>query len=139
MIRATGNNFAPTAAASLHKLADDASGPDRTAPNGTTLARAGEAVDRRFAQRPIRTASSSAGFFTLGIAIAVLAAGLLVTGTIEELDVAQSASAPAPTEEAGERRQPAASVKTEGGRNVVIGEAPSGSPNRAAGDATSPR
>jgi hypothetical protein len=137
MIQAAGNNSAPTAY--LPDMACDASAPDETAPNGTALAQAREAVDDRFARRRIRTASRSAGFFTLGFAIAVLAAGSLFAGAMGERDVADSASAATPTEVAGERRQPAGSGKTEGASNVVISEASSASPKRAPAVAASPQ
>ena len=91
----------------------------------------------RFARRRSRTASRGAGFFTLGFAVAVLAVGSLFAGAIGTLDVAESASAPAPSRVAGERTQPAAGATTKGEGNVVVSRAPSASPKQAAGDAAS--
>jgi hypothetical protein len=90
-------------------------------------------------RRRTRTACPSAGFFTLGFGIAVLAAGLLFAGAMGQLDFARSASAPTQSELAGERAQPAGSVKTEDADNVVSSEAPTESPNRnqASGGVTS--
>jgi hypothetical protein len=96
-------------------------------------------LEHPLSRRRTRTAYPSAGFFTLGIGIAVLAAGLLFAGAMGQLDVAKSASAPTQSELAGERAQPAGRVKTEDAGNVVISEAPTESPNRnqASGGATS--
>lgn len=91
----------------------------------------------RFARRRSRTACRGAGFFTLGFAVAILAVGSLFAGAAGTLDVAEGASAPTPSQVAGERTQPAASVTTDGEGNVVVSRAPSDSPKQAAGDAVS--
>ena len=91
----------------------------------------------RFARRRGRTAPFGAGFFTLGFAVAVLAVGSLFAGAMGTRDVAESASAPAPAQVAGERTQPAAGVTPDGEGNVVVSRAPSDSPKQAAGDAVS--
>jgi hypothetical protein len=80
---------------------------------------------------------SGCGFFTLGFAVAILAVGSLFAGAAGTLDVAEGASAPTPSQVAGERTQPAASVTTDGEGNVVVSRAPSDSPKQAAGDAVS--
>ena len=91
----------------------------------------------RFARRRVRTAPRGAGFFTLGLAIAVLAVGSLFAGAVGTLDVADSASASTPAQGVGERTQPAAGETTEGEGNVVVSRAPSDSPKQGAGDAVS--
>jgi len=93
--------------------------------------------DQRFAPRHVRTASRSAGFFTIGFAIAVLAASALFAGAAGSLDVAESASAQTPSGTAVERTQSVDHEKTDGARNVVISEAPARSPKDARG-ATEP-
>lgn len=91
----------------------------------------------RFARRRSRSACRGAGFFTLGFAVAILAVGSLFAGAAGTLDVAESASAPTPSQVAGERTKAAASVTTDGEGNVVVSRAPSASPKQAAGDAIS--
>lgn len=92
----------------------------------------------RFPRRLIGADTASAGFFTLGFAIAVLAVGTLFAGAVGELDVTQTASAPTPAQVAGERTQPAAGeATTDGDGAVVVSRAPSASPKQAAGDAAS--
>jgi len=93
------------------------------------------ALEDRLPRRRIRSADRDAGFFTLGIALAVLAAGGLFAGVMQGLDGAKTASIPAPTEMAGQRRAPAAEVKPDGAGAILISEAPSGSPDQAQVDA----
>ena len=97
--------------------------------------------EHHLSPRRTRTTAPSAGFFTLGFAVAVLAGGLLFAGAMGELPVAKSVSAPTRSKLAGEPAQPAGNVKTESARSVVIGEAPSESLNqaRASGSAMSVR
>lgn len=90
---------------------------------------------RRFPRRLIRADTASAGFFTIGFAIAVLAVGALFTGAVGELDVTQTASAPTPAETVGEHARPAADVNTEDANRVVVSEATADSPKRALGEA----
>ncbi len=94
--------------------------------------------DRRLPRRRIGAASPSAGFFTIGIAIAVLATGALVAGAGQALDVVDSASAPAPSRSAAERTQPVDDLKEDGAGSVVVSEAPA-SVRTAAGGNTKPR
>jgi len=97
--------------------------------------------EHHLSPRRTRTTAPSAGFFTLGFAIAVLAAGLLFAGAMGELPVAKSVSAPTRSDLDGSQAQPAGNVKTEDASSVVISEAPSKSPTqaRASGSATSMR
>lgn len=91
-----------------------------------------------FSRRRMRAASASAGFFTIGIAIAVLAAGSLFAGAMELVDDAATASAPAAAQVAGDRAQPAG-AETEGVGSVAVSEAHSDSSKRARGDVPAPQ
>ena len=90
----------------------------------------------RLAARPVRAASRSAGFFTIGIALAVLAGGALFAGSTGALNVTESASAPAPSVADAGRVPPGDRAGADGARNVVVSEAParsSSAPGGAAG------
>lgn len=83
-----------------------------------------------------RAAARSDGFFTIGFAIVVLAAGSLFVAATDQLPVAESASVAAPSEVAAGREQPQDQPKSDGAGNVVIGEAPAALANSARIDAT---
>jgi hypothetical protein len=87
--------------------------------------------DHRFAPRHIRPVHLSGGFFTLGFALAVLAASALFAGAKGALNVAEPASASTAREAVVERAKPVDHPEAEGARSVVISEAPADSSNDA--------
>jgi len=87
--------------------------------------------DHRHAARHIRAASRSAGFFTIGIALAVLAGGALFAGSTGALKVTESASAPAPSVADAEHMQPDDHAMADGARSGAVGEAPARSQSAA--------
>jgi hypothetical protein len=96
-------------------------------------------ADRRPSRRRIRAPVRSAGFFTIGFAIAVLAAGSLFAGATGTLGVTESASATAPGGAVVERTQPVDPTRAADASEVVISKAPSDWPNDARSGAASPQ
>ncbi|MBK9245433.1 MAG: hypothetical protein IPM30_11450 [Burkholderiales bacterium] len=88
----------------------------------------------RHRQRSRATVRSD-GFFTIGFAIVVLAAGSLFVAAADQLPVAETASVAAPGEVAAGREQPQDQPKADGAGRVVIGEAPAALANSARIDA----
>jgi hypothetical protein len=78
----------------------------------------------------------SRGFFTLGFAVVVLAAGALVAGAGGALNVSEGALAPAPGAAVVQSGQPVDKVDADGARTVLIGEALARSPDDASDPAT---
>lgn len=92
--------------------------------------------DHRLAARHVRATGRSAGFFTIGFALAVLAAGSLFAASTGALKATDSKSAPAPSAADAEGTQPVANAKVEGTRGIVVSEAPARSRSDARGAAT---
>jgi hypothetical protein len=78
----------------------------------------------RLAARHVRATVRSAGFFTIGFAIAVLAAGSLFAASTGALKATDSTSAPAPSAADAERTQSVDHAQADGTRSVVVSEAP---------------
>lgn len=87
--------------------------------------------DHCLAARHVRVTCRSAGFFTIGFALAVLAGGSLFAVSTGALKATESTSAPAPSAADAERTQPIDHAKADGTRSVVISEAPARSPSDA--------
>lgn len=92
--------------------------------------------DHRLAARHVRATGRSAGFFTIGFALAVLAAGSLFAASTGALKATDSTSAPAPSAADAEGTQPVDKAKAEDTRSVVVSEAPARSRSDARGAAT---
>jgi hypothetical protein len=88
------------------------------------------------AARHDRANCRSAGFFTIGFALAVLAGGSLFAFSTGALKATDSTSAPAPSAADAEGTQPADNATAEGTRRVVVSEAPARSRSDARGAAT---
>jgi hypothetical protein len=80
--------------------------------------------DHRLAARHVRATGRSAGFFTIGLALAVLAAGSAFAASTGALKATDSTSAPAPSAADAERTQPGDHAQADGTRNIVVSEAP---------------
>lgn len=85
--------------------------------------------DHCLAARHVRATGRSAGFFTIGLALAVLAGGSLFALSTGALKATESTSAPAPSAADAERTQPVDHTKADGTRSVVVSEAPARSPS----------
>lgn len=95
--------------------------------------------NHRLAARHIGAASRSAGFFTIGFALAVLAGGSLFAGFIGAFKATESTSAAAPSMADAERVQPVDHDKADGAMSVVVSEAPARSPIDAQSAAKPPQ
>ena len=87
---------------------------------------------QRLAARNIRNAAPSAGFFTIGFAIAVLAASALAVGGAQAVKEVASASPPASGMADVEGMQPVDGAKAENASNVIVSQAPATTPSSAA-------
>ena len=89
--------------------------------------------DQSPAKHHVRTALHSAGFFTLPIALAVLAASALLAGAGGAFEGAESASAATTSQPATADAQPIDEAKASGAKDVVASEAPAHASNSARG------